>query len=62
MIGEKYGLEKVICMHPDGTMNALCRKYEGMDRFACRKQLVEDIKEQGNVVSIEPHMHQVGHS
>ena len=62
MIGEKYHLEKVICMHPDGTMNALCGKYEGMDRFACRKQLVEDIKEQGNVVSIEPHMHQVGHS
>ncbi len=62
MIGEKYHLEKVICMHPDGTMNAICGKYEGMDRFACRKQLVEDIKEQGNVVSIETHIHQVGHS
>lgn len=61
-IGEKYHLEKIICMHPDGTMNERCGQYEGMDRFACRKQLVADIEQQGNVVSIEKHMHQVGHS
>ncbi|MDF9824108.1 valyl-tRNA synthetase [Breznakia sp. PF5-3] len=62
LIGEKYHLEKPICMNPDGTMNDLCGKYEGMDRFACRKQLVEDIKAAGNLVSIEKHMHPVGHS
>lgn len=61
-IGEKYGLEKVVCMHPDATMNGLCGKYEGMDRFVCRKQLVEDIKAANNLVSVEKHMHQVGHS
>lgn len=62
IIGEKYHLPKPICMHPDGTMNALAGKYEGMDRFVCRKQLVDDIKAQGNLVGIEKHMHPVGHS
>lgn len=61
-IGERHHLEKIICMNPDGTMNEKCGKYEGMDRFDCRKQLVEDIKAQGNLVKIEKHMHQVGHS
>lgn len=62
MIGEKYGLEMPICMNPDGTMNALAHKYEGMKRFDCRKVLVADIDAQGNLIKIEKHVHQVGHS
>lgn len=61
-IGEKYGLEKPICMNPDGTMNELCGPYEGMDRFVCREALVKQIEADGNLVSIEKHVHQVGHS
>ena len=61
-IGEKYGLEMPICMNPDGTMNELAHKYEGMDRFACRKALVKDIEDAGNLVKVETHIHQVGHS
>ena len=61
-IGEKYGLEMPICMNPDGTMNELAHKYEGMDRFACRKALVKDIEDAGNLVKVEKHIHQVGHS
>lgn len=33
-----------ICMNDDGTMNELCHKYQGMDRFECRKQLVADFE------------------
>ncbi|MFV0381386.1 MAG: valine--tRNA ligase [Breznakia sp.] len=62
LIGEKYHLDKVICMHADGTMNEVCGTYAGMDRFVCREALVADMKAAGNVVSIEKHMHQVGHS
>lgn len=62
VIGEKYGLEKPICMNPDGTMNELAGKYQGQDRFECRRNLVEDIDRAGNLVSIEKHIHQVGHS
>ena len=61
-IGEKYGLEMPICMNPDGTMNELAHKYEGMERFACRKALVKDIEKAGNLVKVETHVHQVGHS
>ena len=62
VIGEKYGLEMPICMHPNGTMNELAGKYEGMGRFECRKALVADIEADGNLISVEKHVHQVGHS
>ena len=62
LIGEKNGLPKPVCIHPDGTMNELAGEFNGMDRFACRKALVERIEKEGNLVSIEKHMHQVGHS
>lgn len=61
-IGEKYGLAMPICMNPDGTMNELAGKYQGMERFACRKALVADIEAAGKLISIEKHVHQVGHS
>ncbi len=61
-LGKKYDLEMPICMHPNGTMNELAHKYENMDRFEARKALVKDIEAQGNLVSIEKHVHQVGHS
>ncbi|NLW15854.1 MAG: valine--tRNA ligase [Erysipelothrix sp.] len=61
-LGKKHNLEMPIIMNPDGTMNELTGKYEGMERFACRKQLVKDIEDAGNLVSIEKHVHQVGHS
>ena len=51
-----------ICMNDDGTMNELCHKYQGMDRFECRKQLVADFEAAGIVDHIEKHLHQVGHS
>jgi valyl-tRNA synthetase len=58
----KYNLEKVVCMHPDATMNERAGEYEGMDRFACRKALTERITKEGNTEKIEQHIHQVGHS
>ncbi len=61
-LAKKYGLAMPICMNPDGTMNAMCGKYEGMDRFECRKALVADFEKQGVVDHIEKHLHQVGHS
>ena len=49
-------------MNEDGTMNELAGKYNGMDRFECRKQIVADLQASGVLVEIEPHTHQVGHS
>jgi valyl-tRNA synthetase len=61
-LSEKHNLPKVVCMNPDGTMNALAGDYNGLDRFECRKRLTQRITEEGNTVKIEKHIHQVGHS
>ena len=61
-IGQKYKLEMPICMNPDGSMNELAHKYKTMDRFDCRKQLVDDLTKTNLVVKIEDHVNQVGYS
>ncbi len=61
-IAERHNLEKPICMNPDGTMNELCGKYEGMDRYEARDALVKQIEQEGNLVKIEEITHNVAHS
>ena len=61
-IAERHHLEKPICMNPDGTMNALCGRYEGMDRYAARDALVEQFQKDGVLDHIEEITHEVGHS
>lgn len=61
-VGNRHNLERVLVMNEDGTMNARAGKYQGMDRFACRKQIVADLQEMGVCFAIEEHIHQVGHS
>ena len=60
-VGLRHNLEVIRVMNDDGTMNALAGKYEGMDRYECRKAIVEDLKAEGALVKIEPHTHNVGH-
>lgn len=61
-IGNRHNLERILVMNEDGTMNKNAGKYEGLDRFACRKQIIKDLQEQGVLFEIEDHVHQVGHS
>ncbi len=61
-VGVRHQLERIIVMNPDGTMNENAGIYKGMDRFECRKQIVEDLKEQDILLAIEPMVHSVGHS
>ncbi|MFB6467966.1 valine--tRNA ligase [Cytobacillus sp. Hz8] len=61
-VGNRHNLERILVMNEDGTMNDKAGKYEGMDRFACRKQIVKDLQEQGVLFKIEDHLHSVGHS
>ncbi|MBX9985163.1 MULTISPECIES: valine--tRNA ligase [Priestia] len=61
-IGNRHNLERILVMNQDGTMNDKAGKYEGMDRFACRKQIVKDLQEDSVLFNIEDHMHSVGHS
>lgn len=61
-IGNRHDLPRVLVMNEDGTMNANAGKYEGMDRFECRKQIVKDLQEMDVLFEIEDHLHSVGHS
>ncbi|MRH42956.1 valine--tRNA ligase [Aquibacillus halophilus] len=61
-IGNRHKLERVLVMNEDGTMNENAEKYQGMDRFECRTQIVKDLQDKGVLFKIEEHMHSVGHS
>ena len=59
-VGKRHNLEEITVINDDATMNHFAGKYEGMDRYECRKALVDDLKEQGLLVKVEPHSHNVG--
>ncbi len=61
-VGLRHNLPQVLVMDETGHMNQNAGKYQGMERFQCRKQIVEDLKEQGVLIKIEEHIHAVGHS
>ncbi|MGN7359876.1 valine--tRNA ligase [Paenibacillus sp. SAF-054] len=61
-VGQRHNLPQITVMDETGTMNELAGKYEGLDRSECRKQIVQDLKDQGVLIKIEDHLHQVGHS
>ncbi|MCX7779509.1 MAG: valine--tRNA ligase [Negativicutes bacterium] len=60
-MGLRHQLPEVIVIDPDGRMSAGTGKYQGMDRYECRKALVNDLKELGYLVKIDEHSHSVGH-
>ena len=61
-LGRRHNLDLINVMNPDGTMNDEAGSaYKGMDRFVCRKQLIEDLKEQDLLAKVDNHMHSVGH-
>ncbi len=60
-VGLRHNLEQIKVMNDDATMNAYAGKYEGMDRYECRKAMVKDLEEMGLLVKVEDHSHNVGH-
>ncbi|WP_094604795.1 Valine--tRNA ligase [Sporomusa silvacetica DSM 10669] len=60
-MGLRHKLAEIVVINPDGTMAADTGKYAGMDRYECRKTLVNDLKDQGYLVKIDEHSHAVGH-
>ncbi len=61
-VGLRHNLERVKVINEDGTMNEFAGKYEGMDRFACREELIKDLEKDDLLIKIEPITHSVGHS
>ena len=60
-MGLRHNLEQVVVINADGTMGEGAGKYAGLDRYECRKQLVQELAEIGALVCTEKHEHAVGH-
>ena len=59
-VGRRHNLLEICIMHDDATIDCKGSKYDGMDRYEARKAMVEDLKEQGLLVKVVPHSHNVG--
>ena len=61
-LAKKYGFPFIKVLDESAKMNSLAGEFEGMDRYECRKALVEKIKASGHLHKIEKFVHSVGHS
>jgi valyl-tRNA synthetase len=59
-IGRRHNLPVKTVIGFDGRMTAAAGRYAGLDRFECRKRIVEDLKALGLIERIEPYRHAVG--
>lgn len=60
-MGLRHKLEQIRVMDDHAIMNENAGKYEGLDRQAARKMVVDDLKQAGFLVKVEDHQHAVGH-
>ncbi|WP_314663034.1 valine--tRNA ligase [uncultured Selenomonas sp.] len=60
-MGLRHNLEQVVVINADGTMGEGAGKYKGLDRYECRRKLVQELAEIGALVRTEKHEHAVGH-
>jgi valyl-tRNA synthetase len=59
-VGARHDLPQINVMNDDGTINELGGKYVGMERYEARKAVLKDMEEQGYLIKIEDHSHNVG--
>ena len=59
-MGQRHNLEQILVFNEDATVNENGGKYEGMDRYECRKAVIKDLEEGGYLVKIEDYEHNVG--
>jgi len=60
-VGARHNLGQLKIMNDDGSINEYGGKYEGLDRYVARKEMLKDLEEQGYLVEIKDHNNNVGH-
>jgi valyl-tRNA synthetase len=61
-IGLRHDLEQIDIFNPDATIgDAAPQRFRGLDRFAAREAVVQELKERGLLEKTEQHTHSVGH-
>ena len=61
-VGKRHNLKFINVMNRDGSMNSVCGKFAGLDRYECRKQCVEAMDQLGLLEKVEDIVHNVGFS
>ncbi|WLF70708.1 valine--tRNA ligase [Clostridium septicum] len=59
-VGKRHGLKEIKVMDDHGVINELGGKYQGLDRYEARREMVKDLEEQRLLVKVKPHVHNVG--
>ena len=59
-VGKRHNLPEINVLNDDATVNKNGGKYKGMDRYEARKLMVQELEEQGLLVKVVPHSHNVG--
>ena len=59
-MGQRHNLEQIVILNSNATMAENTGKYQGMDRYECRKALLKDLEASGELVKVEEHNHAVG--
>ena len=62
MLGKTHNLETIDIFNADGTISEASPLYVGMDRFDCRTQIANDLKEAGLMERVEDYVNKVGYS
>lgn len=52
-VGKRHNLEVLNCIDKEAKMTALAGKYEGMDRYECRKAWIKELENKGFLVKTE---------
>lgn len=60
-VGQRHNLPAPKVIDENATMTGEAGKYKNMDRYACRKLITQDLKEQGYLLRVEDYQHAVGH-
>ncbi len=60
-VGLRHNLERICVLNDDATMNENAGKFAGLDRYEARKLIVEELKEMGLLIKVEPYDNNVGH-
>ena len=61
-LGQRHGLEVIDVLNEDGTLSEAAQCYVGEDRFVVRKKIIQQLKDAGLLLKVEPHTHKVGFS
>ena len=60
-VGKRHDLEFITVFDEKGILNDYAGEFKGMERLEAREPIVQRLQEEGYIVKIEDHKHQVGH-